>query len=112
MMWCDARQIAHRRHLTDAALLAHISAVYSEHRGAYGWLRIWRELMKRGIRVGKQRVQRQMQQHDTRARGERRFQVTTTDNRHDLQIALNQAWSGDITHIPAVSGRCDRPVQP
>ena len=46
------RKIATRRHLTDAALLAHISAVYAEHRGAYGWPRIWRELVKRGIRVG------------------------------------------------------------
>jgi len=31
------RKIAHRRHLSDGALLAHISAVYAEHRGAYGW---------------------------------------------------------------------------
>jgi putative transposase len=50
------RKIASRRHLSDAALLAHISAVYAEHRGAYGWPRIWRELRKRGIRVGKQRA--------------------------------------------------------
>ena len=52
------RQIASRRHLSDAALLAHIRALCAEHRGAYGWPRIWRELVKRGIRVGKQRVQR------------------------------------------------------
>jgi transposase InsO family protein len=50
------RRIAPRRHLSDAALLAHISALYAEHRAAYGWPRIWRELIKRGIRVGKQRV--------------------------------------------------------
>ena len=69
------RRISQRRHLSDAALLAHISAVYAEHRGAYGWPRIWRELRKRDIRVGKQRVQRLMQQHGIRARGKRRFRV-------------------------------------
>jgi transposase InsO family protein len=110
------REIAHRRHLSDAALLTHISAVYAEHRGAYGWPRIWRELVQRGIRVGKQRVQRLMQQHGIRARGKRRFRVTTTDSRHDLPIAPNllnrnftaaapnQAWSGDITYIPTEEG--------
>ena len=55
------RDIAQRRHLSDEALMVHISAVYAENRGAYGWPRIWRELIKRGIRVGKQRVQRLMQ---------------------------------------------------
>jgi transposase InsO family protein len=110
------RKISHRRYLTEAALLAHISAVYAEHRGAYGWPRIWRELVKRGIRVGKQRVQRQMQQHGIRARGKRRFRVVTTDSRHDLPIAPNllnrnftpaepnQAWSGDITYIATEEG--------
>jgi putative transposase len=63
------RKIATRRHLTDAVLLAHISAVYAEDRGAYGWPRIWRELVKRGVRVGKQRVLRLMQKHGIRARG-------------------------------------------
>jgi len=30
------RKIASRRHLSDAALLADISALYAENRGAYG----------------------------------------------------------------------------
>jgi transposase InsO family protein len=110
------REIAHRRHLSDRALLTHISSVYAEHGGAYGWPRIWRELVKRGVGVGKQRVQRLMQQHGIRARGKRRFRVTTTDSRHDLPIApnllnrnfspqtLNQAWSGDITYIATEEG--------
>jgi putative transposase len=123
-------QIARRRHLSDEALLAHISAAYAENRGAYGWPRIWRELIKRGIRVGKQRVQRLMQQHGIQARGKRRFRVTTTtDSRHDLPIAPNllnrnftaaapnQAWVGDFTYIRdrrgrAVPGRGHRSVQP
>ena len=111
-----ARRKVQGRHLSDAALLAHISSVYAEHRGAYGWPRVWRELVKRGIRVGKQRVQRLMQQHGIRARGKRRFRVATTDSRHDLLVApnrlnrnfrpagLNQAWSGDITYIASEEG--------
>lgn len=109
-------RIAQRRHLTDEALLAHIRAVHAETRGAYGWPRIWRELGKRGVRVGKQRVQRLMQQHDIRARAKRRFRVVTTDSRHDLPVAPNllernfspprpdTAWSGDITYISTDEG--------
>ena len=111
-----ARRKVQGRHLSDAALLAHISSVYAEHRGAYGWPRIWRELVKRGIGVGKQRVQRLMQQHGIRARGKRRFRVATTDSRHDLPVAPNrlnrnftpagpnQAWAGDITYIASEEG--------
>jgi putative transposase len=109
-------QIARRRHLSAEALVVHIRAIYAANRGAYGWPRIWRELHAQGIRVGKQRVQRLMQQHGIRARGKRRFRVTTTDSRHSLPTAPNllnrnftvaapnQAWAGDITYIPTGDG--------
>jgi putative transposase len=109
-------QIARRRYLSAEALVVHIRAVYAFNRGAYGWPRIWRELHAQGIRVGKQRVQRLMQQHGIRARGKRRFRVTTTDSHHSLPIAPNllnrnftvaapnQAWTGDITYIPTGEG--------
>ena len=108
--------IAQRRHLSDAALLVHISAVYAENRGAYGWPRIWRQLRAQGVRVGKQRVQRLMQKHGIQARGKRRFRVATTDSKHNLPIAPNvldrkftvaapnQAWVGDFTYIPTAEG--------
>jgi transposase InsO family protein len=94
----------------------HIRAAYAENRGAYGWPRIWRQLRSQGIRVGKQRVQRLMQEHGIRARGKRRFRIMTTDSRHDLPIAPNllnrnftvsgpnQAWAGDITYIATEEG--------
>lgn len=109
-------QIARRRHLSAEALVVHIRAIYAANRGAYGWPRIWRELHAQGVRVGKQRVQRLMQQHGIRARGKRRFRITTTDSRHSLPIAPNllnrnftaaapnQAWTGDITYIPTGEG--------
>jgi len=108
--------MAQRRHLSDEALLVHIRAAYAENRGAYGWPRIWRQLRAQGVRVGKQRVQRLMQQHGIQARGKRRFRVTTTDSRHDLPIAPNllnrnftvaapnRAWVGDFTYIATDGG--------
>jgi transposase InsO family protein len=108
--------IAQRRHLSDEALLVHISAVYAENRGAYGWPRIWRQLRAQGVGVGKQRVQRLMQKHGIQARGKRRFRVVTTDSKHGFQIAPNvldrkftpaapnQAWVGDITYIATEEG--------
>src|SRR5271169_894042 len=114
--WVRRRDILRGRHLSDEALLVHIRAVYAENRGAYGWPRIWRSLRAQGIRVGKQRVQRLMQRYGIRARGKRRFRVTTTDSRHSLPIAPNllnrnftvaapnQAWTGDITYIPTGEG--------
>ena len=85
----NARQ---RRHLSDDALLVNIKAIHAESRGAYGWPRIWRELVARGIPVGKDRVQKLMQLHDVKAKGKRRFKVTT-DSRHDLPISANLNWS-------------------
>jgi transposase InsO family protein len=108
--------IADRRHLSDEALLVHISAVYAQNRGAYGWPRIWRELVAQGIRVGKQRVQRLMKKHSIHARGKRKFRVTTTDSKHNFPVAPNvldrnftpaapnQTWVGDFTYIATKEG--------
>ncbi len=104
-----------RRHLSDDALLVHIKAVHAQTRGAYGWPRIWKELLARGIRVGKHRVQELMQCHGIRARGKRRFKATT-DSRHDLPVSPNllnrqfavsepdRVWAGDITYIATDEG--------
>ena len=93
---------AQRRHLNDKAL-------YAETRGSYGWPRIWRELVARGVAVGKARVQKPMQLHGIRAKGKRRFKVTT-DSKHQLPISPNllnreftvvepdKVWVGGITY--------------
>ena len=97
------------------ALLVHIKALHAQTRSAYGWPRIWRELVARGVPVGKQRVQKLMQLHGIRAKGKRRFKVTT-DSRHKLPISpnlLNRAfsvaepdkvWVGDMTYIATDEG--------
>jgi len=113
---------------SDEAVLAHMRAIHTEVKGEYGWPRMHKELLARGIRVGKDRVRKLMQQHGIKARTKRKF-VVTTDSRHSLPVAPdlvqrrfnpeapNQLWSGDITYIATdegwlVPGRCHRPVWP
>jgi putative transposase len=103
------------RRIGNEALLAHIRAVHAEVKGEYGWPRIWKELLARGIRVGKQRVQRLMKLHGIKARGKRKF-VVTTDSKHGLPVAENllarnftpeapdRVWSSDITYIATDEG--------
>src|ERR1039458_7603398 len=74
------------------------------------------ELRAEGVRVGKERVQQLTQQHGIRARGKRRFRITTTDSRHGLPIAPNlldrnftvakpnQVWVADLTYIATDEG--------
>ena len=71
---------------SDEALLAHIRAIHAEVRQEYGWPRMYKELLAWGVRVGKERVQRLMQQHGLRAKTKRKF-VVTTDSRHHLPVA-------------------------
>jgi putative transposase len=74
--------------VTKQALLVHVRAIHAQVKGEYGWPRMWKELLARGIRVGKQRVQRLMHEHGIRARGKKKF-IVTTDSKHDLPIAKN-----------------------
>ena len=66
--------------------------------------------------MGKERVRKLMQRHGIKARGKRKF-VVTTDSKHSLPIAPNllernftpeapdQMWSSDITYIATDEGR-------
>ncbi len=77
--------------------------------------RTWRSLVTRGIAVGKQRVQKLMQLHGIRAKGKRRFKVTT-DSHHKLPISPNRlnrevsvaepdkVWVDEITYIATDEG--------
>jgi putative transposase len=96
-------------------LLTHIRAIHAEVKGEYGWPRVWRELHARGARVGKERVRKTMKHHGIKARGKRKF-VVTTDSKHGLPIAPNvlernftteapnQVWTSDITYIQTDEG--------
>ena len=81
----EARPGPAGRH-SDEALLAHMRAIHAEVKGEYGWPRMHKELLARGMRVGKERVRRLMHQHGIKARTKRKF-VVTTDSRHNLPVA-------------------------
>ena len=58
---------AQRRHLSDDAPMVHIKVIHAKTHGVYGWPRTWKELLTRGIRVGKERVQKLMALYGIRA---------------------------------------------
>ena len=104
------RSLQPGRRIGDMALLVHIKAIFNEMKGAYGWPRIWRELLARGIRAGKERVRKLMKAHGLQARGKRKFKATTNSS-HRLPVspnllerdfcveAPNRVWTGDITYL-------------
>ena len=101
--------------VSNENLLANIRTIHAEVKGEYGWPRMCKELLGRGIRVGKLRVQQAMQTHGIKVRGKRKF-VVTTDSKHALPIAPNllnrefavdapdRVWSSDITYIATGEG--------
>lgn len=103
------------KRISDEALLVHIRAIHAQVKGEYGWPKMCKELLARGMRVGKERVRKLMQRHGIKARGKRKF-VVTTDSKHDLPVAPNllardftadrpnQVWSTDITYIATEEG--------
>ena len=91
------------KRISDEALLVHIKSIHAEVKQEYGWPKMCKELVTRGIRVGKERVRKLMQRHGIKARGKRKF-VVTTDSKHNLTVAPNQVWSSDITYIATDEG--------
>lgn len=106
---------AHAARISDDALLTHIRAVHAQVRGEYGWPRMTKELIARGMRVGKERVRKLMKQHGIRARHKRKF-IATTNSNHNLPVAANllernftasapnQVWTSDITYCATAEG--------
>jgi putative transposase len=104
------------RTLSDAALMVEIERVhFVVGRGLYGARKVWRQLHRDGIVVGRCRVERLMRAHGLRGvvRG-RRF-VTTRPSpaaarpadlvgRDFTATAPNQLWVVDFTYIPTWSG--------
>jgi putative transposase len=96
-------------------LIKRIEGIQSEVKYRYGSPRMTRELRRRGVRVGHNRVARLMSQQGLGARRRRRFR-STTDSKHSLPIAenlvnrgfqvpeANRVWVSDITYIPTAEG--------
>lgn len=87
----------------DTALLVHIKANFNEIKGSYGWPRIWREFLARGVRAGKECVRKPMKAHCLQARDKRKFKATMNGS-HRLPVPPNllsphQIASGRATSL-------------
>ena len=103
------------KRISDEALLVHILAIHAEVKHEYGWPKMWKELVARGTRVGKERVRKMMKLHGIKAKGKKKY-VVTTDSKHNLPIAPNllarefkteqpdRVWTTDITYIATDEG--------
>jgi transposase InsO family protein len=111
--WLDRVPSTRRRE--DEKLLAEIRASVARGRGAYGSPRVHRDLVARGLRVGRKRVERLMRENGLRGRKRRRYRATTLSThglqRHKNVLArqfaverIDDVWAGDITCIPTTSG--------
>jgi putative transposase len=98
------------RAIRDGELIAEIRRVHKDNFGVYGVEKVWRQLNREGIAVGRDRVQRLM--HDLGLAGAVRGKKlrTTVPNdvgeRHadlvDRQFAAaapNRLWVADLTYI-------------
>ena len=103
-----------RRAVEDARLKAQIRRVYDEHYAVYGAEKVWRQLGREGVTVGRDRVARLMRELGlagaTRARATRttrpaaRAQALPADLvRRDFTAAQpNRLWVTDLTYVPLV----------
>jgi putative transposase len=93
----------------------HVRAVYREHQRRYGSPRIHRELKAQGVAMGRHRVARLMREQGLRARGKRRYCVTTNSAHHHRVApnrvarnfsasAPNRVWLTDITYLATGEG--------
>jgi putative transposase len=113
--WRRRESPERRERLSSDALLVHIKAIHAQTKGEYGWPRSWKELLAKGVRVGKERVRKLMALHGIKARAKRKYKATT-DSKHNLPVAPNllgrqftvdapnRVWTSDITYIDTGEG--------
>jgi putative transposase len=104
------------RQQRDEELKVEIARVHRDNFGVYGVEKIWHQLRREGIQVGRDRVQRLMDELDLEGvvRGKRR-RVTTISGELDTRPAdlvqrnftaqaPNALWVADLTYVSTASG--------
>jgi putative transposase len=97
----------------DALIGAKLRQYFAQSRRTYGCRRLQRMLEREGIRCGKNRINRLMDQLGLRAIQKRRFRPRTTQSAHERPISPNrlkeraepaaephEVWVSDITYLP------------
>ena len=106
------------RAVRDAELVPMVRSAHADRRkgrGLYGARKVWNQLRREGVQVGRDRVERLMRQEGLRgARRGHSFITTRPDpaanrppdlvNRQFLAERPNQLWIVDFTYVPTWSG--------
>jgi putative transposase len=104
------------RALRDAELMVEIEAARDGYRRVYGQRKTWRELQRRGVDVGRDRVARLMRQAGLQGvrRGRRPRTTTPAESaaerardlveRRFVASGPNQLWVADITYLRTYGG--------
>ena len=105
-----------RRELADRELLVEIEAARSGRRSVYGARKTWKELRRRGVDVGRDRVGRVMREHglEGKLRGRKKGTTIPDETAADLARDLlqrdfsatrpNVKWVADLTYIRTWNG--------
>ncbi len=105
-----------KREVERSEMKAQITKLFAEHEGRIGSPKMRRELARRGISAGKNRVARVMRDCGFRAKTHKPFRVATTDSNHTLPTAANRlnreftvdepnkTLVGDITYVKTSAG--------
>jgi putative transposase len=113
---CKARPLSARA-VRDEQLKVQISRVYKANFQVYGAEKIWRQLQREGIAVGRDRVARLMRELGIRGvvRGRPRRTTIPAEsdqrpadlvNRDFTAAAPNRLWVADLTYVPTRVGFC------
>lgn len=111
--WRSRPESRHARE--DRRLRIEIRAIHRENRGRYGCPRIHAELRDRGLRCGRKRIARLLQEERLEVPVRRRFRITTQSghghgvapnllNRQFHVEGLDRVWAGDLTFLETQEG--------
>ena len=115
--YAHTRRSPSARSLRDAELKVHIKRIWDANYQVYGARKIWRQLHREGIAVGRDRVARLMRQLGIRGvvrGGKRRTTIPALldqrpadlVNRQFSASAPNRLWVADLTYVPTWAGFC------
>jgi putative transposase len=105
------------RAITDAWLTEEICRVFEANYGVYGARKVWRQLHREGIQVGRDRTWRLMREAGIQGvrRGKKTFTTRRDENaarppdlveRDFTASAPNRLWVADITYVRTWAGFC------
>ena len=97
-------------------LKATMKEIFQKSRSTYGSPRMHKELLRKGFRIGKEKVAELMRDAGLKAKAAKRFKASTTDSKHKFPVqenrlnqdfattAPNTKWVGDVTFIDTAEG--------